>query len=394
MLRHELVVLSMALSWACRGDAFALAPSLPRVSSLEAEGRTSENQSFRQLPCPRAAAMASFAMATALLALGLSRGRVHRFRVARRFKDDTSEFGPEAPDFAVIELLMQEAVPYQMEKRKRPFEVVDVRPEPDLTTTYDATSSASSQSAKRGWSAAHRLAVKGFPQKLNAELANSRLALLSAFAQGRDVARRAEGAKVTQTVEADEDEEWDEEMGAAPLPTDDGYGWNPDEVEKPEEFDPAKEPGACPPLGYFDPLGFSPKGDKKGWIFRRAAELKHGRVAMMASIGLPFNHYVHMPGWEKAANTFKSQYKVATTFEIAPYLFVFWASILLLELSFWKQDAEKEAGNFGDPFGVGMYTRDMRDKELNNGRFAMFATTGIIAAQYFTNKDAIQQLGL
>lgn len=31
--------------------------------------------------------------------------------------------------------------------------------------------------------------------------------------------------------------------------------------------------------------------------------------------------------------------------------------------------------------------------ELNNGRFAMFATLGIIAAQNLTGKDAVEQFG-
>jgi len=41
-----------------------------------------------------------------------------------------------------------------------------------------------------------------------------------------------------------------------------------------------------------------------------------------------------------------------------------------------------------------MYTEDMRNKEINNGRMAMFASLGIIAANIVTGKDAIQQFGL
>ena len=34
------------------------------------------------------------------------------------------------------------------------------------------------------------------------------------------------------------------------------------------------------------------------------------------------------------------------------------------------------------------------ERELNNGRFAMFAAIGIIAAELYTGKDAVEQFGL
>ena len=36
------------------------------------------------------------------------------------------------------------------------------------------------------------------------------------------------------------------------------------------------------------------------------------------------------------------------------------------------QDPNKEAGDFGDPLGLGQYNEEFRNKEINNGRFAMF----------------------
>ena len=35
-----------------------------------------------------------------------------------------------------------------------------------------------------------------------------------------------------------------------------------------------------------------------------------------------------------------------------------------------------------------------KERELNNGRFAMFAALGIISAELYTGKDAIEQFGL
>merc|ERR1711972_1184732 len=66
----------------------------------------------------------------------------------------------------------------------------------------------------------------------------------------------------------------------------------------PAPFDPSKQLGAMEPLGFFDPLGFSKVGDEAGFKNLRTAELKHGRVAMMASVGAVFQHYVQFPGFE------------------------------------------------------------------------------------------------
>merc|ERR1719442_148689 len=60
-------------------------------------------------------------------------------------------------------------------------------------------------------------------------------------------------------------------------------------------FDPSVQLGAMAPLGYFDPLGFCKKGDEAGFRTLRAAELKHGRVAMMASVGAVVQHFVQLP---------------------------------------------------------------------------------------------------
>eukprot|EP00411_Alexandrium_monilatum_P062987 CAMPEP_0175528344 /NCGR_PEP_ID=MMETSP0096-20121207/20593_1 /TAXON_ID=311494 /ORGANISM="Alexandrium monilatum, Strain CCMP3105" /LENGTH=175 /DNA_ID=CAMNT_0016831023 /DNA_START=49 /DNA_END=572 /DNA_ORIENTATION=+ len=66
----------------------------------------------------------------------------------------------------------------------------------------------------------------------------------------------------------------------------------------PPPFDPAKQIGAMAPVGFFDPLGFSKVGDEEGFRNLRAAELKHGRVAMMAAVGAVAQHYIKFPGFE------------------------------------------------------------------------------------------------
>jgi len=157
----------------------------------------------------------------------------------------------------------------------------------------------------------------------------------------------------------------------------------------PPPFNPAEEIGAIMPLGFFDPLGFSKVGDEQGFRQLRAAEIKHGRVAMMASIGALGQHFIRFPGFEKAHGTFGA----ALTGEGVLGFVVLFAASGVLELA-WKDDKNREPGNFGDPFGVNMYNEEMRNKEINNGRMAMISVLGIFAAELATGKDAIEQFGL
>merc|ERR1719446_1556371 len=45
-------------------------------------------------------------------------------------------------------------------------------------------------------------------------------------------------------------------------------------------------PGSTAPLGFFDPLGFSKNASPETMKKYREAELKHGRVAMLAAFGM------------------------------------------------------------------------------------------------------------
>merc|ERR1719492_763110 len=164
----------------------------------------------------------------------------------------------------------------------------------------------------------------------------------------------------------------------------------PEEPPPPPPFNPAEQPGALPPLGFFDPAGFSKVGDEEGFRNLRAAEIKHGRVAMMAALGFVVQQYVKLPGFEKvpagvgALTTPPGTYGFAALFLLAGGL----------ELAVWTQDEKKEPGNFGDPLGLSNifgYDMDMRAKELNNGRFAMCAAIGILSAELLTGKVGLSQ---
>jgi len=166
----------------------------------------------------------------------------------------------------------------------------------------------------------------------------------------------------------------------------------------PPPFDPAKAIGVTAPLGYFDPLGFCKVGDYAGFHKLRSAELKHGRVAMMAAAGTVFAHYVKFPGFEKVPAGLGALGDPAAVIGF----FTIFPLAGFIEIVYWKDDLSKEPGNFGDPAdwagkgirGLGSYSDDMRNKELNNGRMAMFSILGIILAELVTGKDGIQQFGL
>ncbi|OLQ03100.1 Fucoxanthin-chlorophyll a-c binding protein A, chloroplastic, partial [Symbiodinium microadriaticum] len=92
-----------------------------------------------------------------------------------------------------------------------------------------------------------------------------------------------------------------------------------------------------------------------GFRTLRAAEIKHGRVAMMAALGAVVQHYVKFPGFDSvpsglaASITAPGSYGFVALFAVAG----------ILELGAWTESAEKEPGNFGDPAGLGQYTQAM-----------------------------------
>jgi len=167
----------------------------------------------------------------------------------------------------------------------------------------------------------------------------------------------------------------------------------PEAPPPPPPFDPAGEVGVTAPLGFFDPLGFSKIGDEEGFRTLRLAEIKHARVAMMAAVGAVFQCLVHFPGFEKVPDGIGAVTSGGNGTIGFAALFVISGA---LELVFWKQEPNKQVGDFGNPLQPGAplgYNTDMRNFELNNGRFSMFAAIGIIAAEIVSGKTAVAQLG-
>jgi hypothetical protein len=154
-------------------------------------------------------------------------------------------------------------------------------------------------------------------------------------------------------------------------------------------FNKDKQIGAQEPLGFWDPLDYCK--DEASFRDYRAKELKHGRLAMMGALGMLAQSVVQVPGMEGVP---KSVNAILVGNGMVGGLAVF-AVIGGLEAFVFQQDAQKEPGNFGNPLPwFDDYSDQMRARELNNGRIAMFAAIGQIAAGLYTGKDAVEQLGL
>merc|ERR1712050_613710 len=62
------------------------------------------------------------------------------------------------------------------------------------------------------------------------------------------------------------------------------------------------ELGVQPPAGFRDPAGFTSDGDTFDFYRRRCVEVKHGRVAMLASIGYIVQEFARWPGVVSTTN--------------------------------------------------------------------------------------------
>ena len=154
-------------------------------------------------------------------------------------------------------------------------------------------------------------------------------------------------------------------------------------------FNKESQLGAQPPLGFWDPLDLCK--DEATFKDFRTKELKHGRLAMMGAVGMLVQSLVQVPGMEGVPKDVSAC--LVGNGQIG--FFGVLAIIGGLEAAVFVQDENKEPGNFGNPLPwFDDYSDEMRARELNNGRIAMFAAIGQIAAGLYTGKDAMQQFGL
>ena len=158
-----------------------------------------------------------------------------------------------------------------------------------------------------------------------------------------------------------------------------------------------------------DPLGFA--SSEKALQWQRSAEIKHGRIAMLAAVGWP------------AAELFDK--KIAAAYNLPALLGegdrvpsvlngglakvppAFWAVTLGVAFAIEclgkaKEDAARKAGGIYtpgdlgfDPFEFKALTREGRfyeaEAELFNGRLAMLGIAGFVFQEFFTHEGVINE---
>jgi len=153
-----------------------------------------------------------------------------------------------------------------------------------------------------------------------------------------------------------------------------------------------KELGVQAPFGFFDPLGMSKDGDIGAFKRRRATEVKHGRLSMIACMGYILPEYFKFPGFlapkeglafADVPNGLAALSKVPAAGWAQWFCFVgaLETNLLAADKSRAPGDFEN-AGRLGLPFAGGIEDADKRARSLNseiaNGRLAMMAITGML----------------
>ena len=142
----------------------------------------------------------------------------------------------------------------------------------------------------------------------------------------------------------------------------------------------------------FDPVGFSNWIDVK-WL--REAELKHGRVCMLAVVGLVFSSFYQLPGdVHQVSAVAAHDAGVASGSMGQLLLWISFAEIIsfkAISQMLWE-GSPRQPGDYGfDPCGVCVnksqeYKDTMALKELKNGRLATMAFSGIVTQAVLTGK--------
>merc|ERR1711939_833798 len=146
------------------------------------------------------------------------------------------------------------------------------------------------------------------------------------------------------------------------------------------------ELGVQPPVGFWDPLGFTAEGNAEDFARRRQTEIKHGRVAMLAAMGYITPELTgKLPGYLSPSMGLKFEDIPNGLGAISKVPLAGWGQILaygaFCELS--QDQSPGTPGAAGDFGFQGLTSSDPAEKqkklaaEIANGRLAMMAIMGM-----------------
>jgi hypothetical protein len=199
---------------------------------------------------------------------------------------------------------------------------------------------------------------------------------LAQYAASRDVSRAAEAREEFSRLDP---------MTQAKLKK-----LNTDVVVRAASLKPEEMAGVTGPLGFWDPWGFSKEGDL---AYFRSAELKHGRICMLAFLGIVVSEKFHpiFDAWSDSSFVSATASHFTKT-AVENFWPAFWINMAAHEyLLTLNKKAGTAPGDFGfDPLNLKPSSPtelyQMQNKELNNGRLAMIVVADILAKEMVTGK--------
>ena len=177
--------------------------------------------------------------------------------------------------------------------------------------------------------------------------------------------------------------------------------------------------GVTAPAGFFDPLKLSENADAATLVKFREAELKHGRVAMMAAAGFVVAEVYH-PMMASTINVDSiyafQEFERLNEGPLIPLIILIAAAEGAVALKKWqkvdystkatfeatksglfKMNESEMPGNYGwDP--LSLFPSDQEgqiermNQELNHGRIAMLAIAGFVAQEEITKQGIVESL--